>query len=231
MTWAIPPGWRAGAGALSAQWLSILFAAAVSLGLSVWLARGMQPAGFGRYAYLLSVATLLALAQDAGLRTLVLRERVAPSPGLAAFDAALPGLARGHLLLVTLLLVGASGALAPFYGDPALPWAVLCFAAVTLSQLVSAQLKGRANGGARRAGRPARARSVRCRSSPRCCCWARRRAWCSAPGGWACCWPTRCCARTCATGRSGGRRRRSIAPRPASCGSIWRPACTGAATS
>lgn len=37
----------------------------------------MEPSGFGRYAYLLNLATLLALVRDAGLRTLVMRERVA----------------------------------------------------------------------------------------------------------------------------------------------------------
>ncbi|MBO9882823.1 polysaccharide biosynthesis C-terminal domain-containing protein [Xanthomonas sp. D-109] len=134
--------WRAGASALSAQWGAILCVAAVSLGLSVWLARSMQPDGFGRYAYLLNLATLLALAQDAGMRTLVLRERVAPSAGLAAEAAGLPGLARGHLLLATLLLLGVALLLPRGVGGPALAWAVLCFAAVTLSQLVSAQLKG-----------------------------------------------------------------------------------------
>lgn len=137
-----PSAWRAGAGVLFAQWGSILCVAAISLGLSVWLARSMQPDGFGRYAYLLNLATLLALAQDAGMRTLVLRERVAPSSGLAAEAAALSGLARGHLLLVTLLLVVGALLLPRGVGDPALVWAVLCFAAVTLSQLVSVQLKG-----------------------------------------------------------------------------------------
>ncbi|MCI2261522.1 lipopolysaccharide biosynthesis protein [Xanthomonas indica] len=142
MNWRLPATWRAGTGALSAQWGAILGVAAVSLGLSVWLARSMQPDGFGRYAYLLNLATLLALAQDAGMRTLVLRERVAPSSALAGDAAALPGLARGHLLLATLVLMGTALLLPRGVGDPALVWAVLCFAAVTLSQLVSAQLKG-----------------------------------------------------------------------------------------
>ncbi|BFO54324.1 hypothetical protein AVXHC19_11270 [Acidovorax sacchari] len=71
----LPVHWRAGACALSVQWLSVAFVAAVSLALSVWLARCMEPSGFGRHAYLLNLATLLALAQDAGLRTLVMRER------------------------------------------------------------------------------------------------------------------------------------------------------------
>lgn len=135
------PRWRDAAGALSAQWLSILLTAAVSLALSVWLARCMEPAGFGRYAYLLNLATLLSLAQDAGLRTLLLRERVAPSPALAALTDGLPGLARGHLLLATLLLAACSLALIPWGADPALALAVLCFGAVGLSQLVSVQLK------------------------------------------------------------------------------------------
>ena len=139
---ALLQGWRAGAGALSAQWLSILFTASVSLGLSVWLARSMQPGGFGRYAYLLILATLLALLQDAGMRTLILREQVAPSARLAMVHDSLPGLARGHLLWTTALLIAGAVACSPFFGDPALAWAVLCFAAVTLSQLVSAQLKG-----------------------------------------------------------------------------------------
>ncbi len=136
----LPPDWRNLVRGVSAQWGSILFAAAVSLALSVWLARGMGPAGFGRYAYLLNLATLLALLQDAGMRTLVLREGVAagiPAP----MARALPGLARGHLLWSTLLLAAASLAARHAGGDPALVWAVLCFGAVTLTQLVSAQLK------------------------------------------------------------------------------------------
>ena len=133
--------WRAGASALSAQWLAIGLTAAVSLALSVWLARCMEPSGFGRYAYLLNLVTLLGLVQDAGLRTLLMRERVAPGPALAALTETLPGLARGHLLVSTLWLAIGSLALIPFGADPALALAVLCFAAVTLSQLVSVQLK------------------------------------------------------------------------------------------
>ncbi|WP_042813517.1 oligosaccharide flippase family protein, partial [Xanthomonas citri] len=140
MTPHLSPAWRGLVRGLSAQWLSILFTAAVSLALSVWLARGMGPAGFGRYAYLLNLATLLALLQDAGMRTLVLREGVAA--GIPATLArALPGLARGHLLWSTLLLVAATLAATRAGSDPALVWAVLCFGAVTLTQLVSAQLK------------------------------------------------------------------------------------------
>ncbi len=141
MTSLNPRRWHAGVWALSAQWLSVLVTAAISLALSVWLARRMEPSGFGRYAYLLNLATLLALAQDAGLRTLVLREQVSPSPALKSFEAVLPGLARGHLLVTTLLLVGGCLALIPFGADLALPAAVWCFAAVSLSQLVSVQLK------------------------------------------------------------------------------------------
>lgn len=137
----LPAHWRAGAGALSAQWLSVVFVAAVSLALSVWLARCMEPSGFGRYAYLLNLATLLALVQDAGLRTLVMRERVAPSPSLARFSAVLPGMARGHLLLATAAMACGSLLLSVAGADPALAWAVLCFAAVTLAQLVAVQLK------------------------------------------------------------------------------------------
>lgn len=137
----LPAHWRAGARALSAQWLSVVFVAAVSLALSVWLARSMEPSGFGRYAYLLNLATLLALVQDAGLRTLVMRERVAPSPSLARFSAVLPGMARGHLLMATVGMACGSLLLPAAGVDPALTWAVLCFAAVTLVQLVSVQLK------------------------------------------------------------------------------------------
>ncbi|WP_031339787.1 lipopolysaccharide biosynthesis protein [Xanthomonas maliensis] len=132
--------WRAPLRGLSLQWLSIVFTATVSLALSVWLARTMGPAGFGRYAYLLSLATLLALLQDVGLRTLVLREGVAASIP-APVARALPALARGHLIGTTLLLAAASLLVAQAGGDPALVWAVLCLGAVTLTQLVSAQLK------------------------------------------------------------------------------------------
>ncbi|SDI53618.1 lipopolysaccharide biosynthesis protein [Pseudomonas panipatensis] len=124
------------------QWLASLYGAAVSLGLSILFARSMGAGGFADYAFLYALATLLALLQDAGLRTLLLRERVAPSAAPGAPASALPGIALGHLLAVSALLMSLAALLGKWLDAPALIAAIACFGAITWSQWLSAWLKG-----------------------------------------------------------------------------------------
>lgn len=126
---------------VSAQWLATLYAALVSLGLSVLLARKMGPEGFGSYYYILSIVTLLALFQSAGFPTLITREHIAPSPALTRLTQQLPGLALGHLLAVTGVILIAAMLLEPLHEALLLSSGVFCFGAVTLSQQISARFK------------------------------------------------------------------------------------------
>jgi len=123
---------------LGAQWGASIICAAISLALSVLLARLMGPAVFGSYAYLLGIGAALGIALDSGFRTLLLRERAAPSNGYTARpDQLLPAML-GHLLLLMALL-GLASLLTSNWNGPSL---VLCFAAIALAQWYSAWLKG-----------------------------------------------------------------------------------------
>ncbi|WAH57624.1 polysaccharide biosynthesis C-terminal domain-containing protein [Pseudomonas silvicola] len=124
---------------VSAQWAASLVCALVSMALSVVLARLMTPSAFGGYAFYLGVGASLGIILDGGFRTLLLRERAAPTPGLGLNGPALAGAMLGHLLLAAPLLAVAALAWA---GDWAAPATALCFAVITLTLWYSAWLKG-----------------------------------------------------------------------------------------
>lgn len=75
---------------LIVQWMSTIYGAVMSLGISVLLARSMGPDAFGAYTYIYVLAMFLALIQDAGLKTLFLRERASPTAALKALNQTLP---------------------------------------------------------------------------------------------------------------------------------------------
>jgi len=138
---ALPAALRAQLRPASAQWLATLYAALVSLGISVLLARRMGPEAFGTYFYILGIVTLLAPFQNAGFSTLLLREKISATPALAALAPALPGLALGHLLAVSLALMCGAVLLLPFPEAARLSCGIFCFGAIALSQQISAHLK------------------------------------------------------------------------------------------
>ncbi len=117
------------------------YAAIVSLGLSIAIAVLLGPAGFGAYAGVVAAASFLALLQDGGLRTLMVREYTAPTAGPAPFPAGLVSLACGHVLLTTGAIVACVMLLPVSAGKAELSWAVLAFGATTLLQLGSAVLR------------------------------------------------------------------------------------------
>lgn len=127
--------------ALGGQWLATLFVGGVSLALVFLCARRMGPETFGIYSGLLAVAALLIIPQDGGFKTLLLRERVAESPHLAAFSGELSRLGFGHVLAATAALLVLI-ALAPIPYRIELALAVVCHGLVAASQLVSAVMKG-----------------------------------------------------------------------------------------
>lgn len=134
-------GLRAHLRPASAQWLATLYVALVSLGISVFLARRMGPEAFGSYFYILGIVTLLAPLQNAGFSTLLLREKISTTPALATLASALPGLALGHLLAISLTMLLGAVLLLPFPQAAKLACGIFCFGMITLSLQLSARLK------------------------------------------------------------------------------------------
>lgn len=124
---------------LGPQWSASIICAMVSMGLSVLIARFMGPAMFGNYAFWLGIGALMGIFLDAGFRTLLLRERTAPT-GNSPFqvETGAPSML-GHLLLISLPLGAITGIVSAAWSGPCV---VLCFAAITLAQWYSAWLKG-----------------------------------------------------------------------------------------
>lgn len=124
---ALPAVLRAHLRPAAVQWLATLYAALVSLGISILLARRMGPEAFGTYSYVVGIVALLAPLQNAGFSTLLLREKISATPALAALAPALPGLALGHLLAVSLAMMFGAVLLLPFPDAVRLSCGIFCF--------------------------------------------------------------------------------------------------------
>lgn len=127
--------------ALGSQWLATVYVGAVSLALVFLLARLMGPEAFGKYNYLLTLAALLAILQDGGFKTLLLRERVSSSPALARLAPDLLRLAGGHVVVATVFLLLAIAVL-PLEYRSELMLAVACYGLIVATQFVSSTMKG-----------------------------------------------------------------------------------------
>lgn len=127
---------------LIVQWMSTIYGAAMSLGISVLLARSMGPDAFGAYTYIYVLAMFLALIQDAGLKTLFLRERASPTAALQALNQTLPRQALLHLVISSLVLMLLACLASRWVEGVALAAAVFCFGAITLVTWLSSWLKG-----------------------------------------------------------------------------------------
>lgn len=90
---------------LGAQWLAIGFVGAVSLLLSILIARRFGPEVFGVYAQAVTLGTFLAILIDGGFGRLLMREAAATTPVLARYTDALHGFAFGHMILAMGVLV------------------------------------------------------------------------------------------------------------------------------
>lgn len=121
------------------QWSASILCAMISLGLSVLIARFMGPTSFGSYAFWLGIGAVMGIFLDAGFRTLLLRERTAPTGGSQfQLEKDAPSML-GHLLLIGLPLGAIAGIVSGHWSGPGV---VLCFAAITLVQWYCAWLKG-----------------------------------------------------------------------------------------
>ena len=126
---------------LSCQWYATVYVAAISAGVTFYLARSLGPGSFGVYSYFLAVASVIAAVQDGGFRTLLVREKTATSPALRAVAATLPHAAIGNNLLVTAVVAVVIGIL-PIQDKEVLLAALLCFSLFMISQTVSAMRRG-----------------------------------------------------------------------------------------
>ncbi|MFC4161766.1 oligosaccharide flippase family protein [Chitinimonas lacunae] len=132
------------ARAWASQTLATLWVALVSMLLVFVLGRWLGPAGFGQYNYVLTVATLVAILQDGGFKTLLQRESA--SSGLGIDGERLLGFALGHLLWVTL----AALLLVTVLGRPdsvAIAWAILALGLLAVANYLSACWRGQGHFG------------------------------------------------------------------------------------
>ena len=67
------------AKSFSTQWLASAYVATISIILTFLFARLLGPEIFGIYNYLLTLASLFAILQDGGFRTLIFRELTFPT--------------------------------------------------------------------------------------------------------------------------------------------------------
>jgi O-antigen/teichoic acid export membrane protein len=127
------------AKSFSTQWLASAYVATISIILTFLFARLLGPKIFGTYNYLLTLASLFAILQDGGFRTLIFRELTLPT--FQETRGSLVPLSIGHNLLVTLAGVLMIFML-PFKDSFLLTLAIFSFGLVTITTFFSSQLKG-----------------------------------------------------------------------------------------
>jgi len=88
------------AKSFSTQWLASAYGATVSILLTFLFARLLGPKIFGSYNYLLTLASLYAILQDGGFRTLIFRELT--SSTFQEIKGSLIPISIGHNILVTI---------------------------------------------------------------------------------------------------------------------------------
>jgi len=127
--------------ALGSQWIAVAYTAAISSLLIFFLGRILGPENFGIYSYALTLASLFAMAQDGGFKTLIFRECVSPTQNMGCSIDDLVRMALSHILFVTgcgLLILF----FIPSQQKATLSSAMLCLALVCATHIVSSRLKG-----------------------------------------------------------------------------------------
>ncbi len=124
---------------LSSQGLATVYVAGASLLLTLFLARQFGPDTFGRYSYIVTVASLWAILQDGGFRILLFREGTQSSQPIPK-EKQFP-MAFGHLVWVTLAGLTLTFVW-PMQDSRALSLAVVAFGLGTLGNFISGHLKG-----------------------------------------------------------------------------------------
>ncbi len=127
---------------LVSQWGATAYIAVVSLGLTFVLGRVMGPSVFGTYSYILTLASLFFILQDGGFKTLLFREKTAPTPELAGYKEQLLPMALGNTVLATLLGLFLVLSL-PIQNRAGIFTAIICFGLHALVHFLSSELKAR----------------------------------------------------------------------------------------
>jgi len=127
------------AKSFSTQWLASVYGATVSVLLTFLFARLLGPEVFGSYNYLLTLATLYAILQDGGFRTLIFRELT--SPTFQEIKKSLVPISIGHNILVTITGI-LTLIILPLKDSFLLILAIFSFGLVTTTTFFSSQLKG-----------------------------------------------------------------------------------------
>lgn len=125
---------------LVTQWLATVYVAGFSILMTFFLGRIFGPEIFGKYSYIITLASLFAILQDGGFRTLLFREFTSPSLPIKT-DQLFP-IALGHLLTVTglgLVIV----LLLPIQDKVSALLALAAFGLGTATNFISSVLKGK----------------------------------------------------------------------------------------
>jgi len=123
----------------STQWLATAYGAVVSLLLVFLFGRLLGPETFGNYNYLLTLASLFAILQDGGFRTLIFRELT--SPTFQQIKSRLVSLSLGHNILVTSIGIFALLIL-PLEDSLLLVLAIISFGLGITTTFFSSQIRG-----------------------------------------------------------------------------------------
>ena len=126
---------------LTSQWIATVYNAAVSILLTFLLGRVMGPEAFGRYSYMLTLASLFFILQDGGFKTLLFRERTLPSPAMKGYGDRLFSWAVGNTLVMTLGGVVCVLVL-PFQYGLGIMAAFLYFGLQAVANFISSALRG-----------------------------------------------------------------------------------------
>jgi O-antigen/teichoic acid export membrane protein len=125
---------------LRVQWLATVYVAGVSMLITFFLGRSLGPEIFGRYSYIITLASLFAILQDGGFRTLLFREFTSSSLSFKT-DKLFPS-ALGHLLMVTVLGILIT-LLLPVEDKGYLALSISAFGLGTVANYISSVLKGK----------------------------------------------------------------------------------------
>ena len=126
---------------LTSQWVATVYNAGVSILLTFLLGRVMGPEAFGRYSFMLTLASLFFILQSGGFKTLLFREKTLASPTLKGHGDRLFSWALGNTLVVSF-----AGFLCvlilPFQYRFGMIAALLYFGLLAVTDFVSAILRG-----------------------------------------------------------------------------------------
>lgn len=126
---------------LTSQWLATIYNAGVSILLTFILGRVLGPEAFGRYSYMLTLASLFFILQDGGFKTLLFREKTMPSPAMKSYGDRMFSWALGNTLLFTFAGV-LCVLILPFQYGLGIVAAFLYFGLQAVANFISSVLRG-----------------------------------------------------------------------------------------